>query len=77
MLGLPYNNINVTKSKKTLKYYKQYREKVQSLVGDKIQSIINMSICKFFIVFYQIFINNRTVICHIIINILHRVVNMR
>ena len=42
MLGLPYNDINVTKSKKTLKYYKQYWEKVQSLVGDKIQLIINM-----------------------------------
>ena len=42
MLGLPYNDINVTKSKKTLKYYKQYWEKVQSLVGDRIQSIINM-----------------------------------
>ena len=42
MLGLPYNDINVTKSKKTLKYYKQYWKKVESLVGDKIQSIINM-----------------------------------
>ena len=42
MLGLPYKDINVTKSKKTLKYYKQYWEKVESLVGDKIQSIINM-----------------------------------
>ena len=42
MLGLPYKDINVTKSKKTLKYYKQFWEKVQSLVGDKIQSIINM-----------------------------------
>ena len=42
MLGLPYKDINVTKSKKTLKYYKQYWTKVQSLVGDKIQSIINM-----------------------------------
>ena len=42
MLELPYNDINVTKSKKTLKYYEQYWEKVQSLVGDKIQSIINM-----------------------------------
>ena len=42
MLGLPYKDINVTRSKKTLKYYKQYWEKVQSLVGDKIQSIINM-----------------------------------
>ena len=42
MLGLPYNDINVTKSKKTLKYYKQYWEKVQSLIGDRIQSIISM-----------------------------------
>ena len=42
MLGLPYNDINVTKSKKTLKYYKQYWEKVESLMGDRIQSIINM-----------------------------------
>ena len=40
MLGLPYNDINVTKSKKTLKYYKKYWEKVQSLIGDRIQSII-------------------------------------
>ena len=44
MLGLPYNDINVTKSKKTLKYYKQYWEKIQSLIGDRIQSIINMLI---------------------------------
>ena len=42
MLGLPYNDINVTKSKKTLKYYKQYWENVQSLIGVRIQSIINM-----------------------------------
>ena len=42
MIGLPYNDINVTKSKKTLKYYEKYWEKVQSLVGDKIQLIINM-----------------------------------
>ena len=42
MLWLPYKDINVTKSKKTLKYYKHYWEKVESLVGDKIQSIINM-----------------------------------
>ena len=42
MLGLPYKDINVTKSKKTLKYYKQYWEKVESLMGDRIQSIISM-----------------------------------
>ena len=42
MLGIPYEDISVTKSKRTLKYYKQYWEKVQSLIGDRIQSIINV-----------------------------------
>ena len=41
MLGLPYKDIEVTKSKRTLTYYEQYWEKIQSLIGDKIQSIIN------------------------------------
>ena len=41
MLGLPYKDISVTKSKRTLKYYKQYWKKVQSLIGDRIQSVIN------------------------------------
>ena len=42
MLRLPYKDIKVTKSKSTLKYYKKYWEKVQSLIGDRIQSIINV-----------------------------------
>ena len=42
MLGLPYKDIQVTKSKRTLKYCKQYWEKVQSLIGNRIQSIINV-----------------------------------
>ena len=42
MLGLPYKDIQVTKSKRTLKYYKKYCEKVQSLIGNRIQSIINV-----------------------------------
>ena len=43
MLGLPYKDIdiNVTNSKRTLTYYKQYWKKVQSLIGDRIQLIIN------------------------------------
>ena len=41
MLGLPYKDINVTKSKRTLTYYKQYWKKVLLLKGDRIQSIIN------------------------------------
>ena len=36
MLGLPYKDISVTKSKRTLTYYKQYWKKVQSLIGDRI-----------------------------------------
>ena len=42
MLGLPYKDIQVTKSKKTVRYYKQYWEKVQLLIGDRIQSIISV-----------------------------------
>jgi len=42
MLGLPHKCINVTKSKRTLTYYKQYWEKVQSLIGNEIQSMINV-----------------------------------
>ena len=41
MLRLSYKDINVTKSKRTLTYYKQYWKKVKSLIGDRIQSIIN------------------------------------
>ena len=41
MLRLPYKDINVTKSKRTLTYYKQYWKKVKSLIGDRIQLIIN------------------------------------
>ena len=34
-------NISLSKSKKTLTYYEQYWAKVQLLIGDRIQSIIN------------------------------------
>ena len=42
MLGLPYKDISVTKSKRTLKSYEQYWEKIQLLMGDRIQSIVNV-----------------------------------
>ena len=42
MLGLPYKDIQVTKSEETLTYYKQYWAKVQLLIGDRIQSIISI-----------------------------------
>jgi len=42
MLGLPYKCIDVMKLKRTLTYYEQYWEKVQSFIGNKIQSIINV-----------------------------------
>ena len=41
MLGLRYKDINETKSNRTLKYYEQYWKRVQSLIGDRIQLIIN------------------------------------
>ena len=40
-LDLPYDDIEVTKSNKTLKYYEEFWADVESLIGDKIQSIIN------------------------------------
>ena len=42
MLGLPYKDINVTKSKRTLSNYEQYWKRVLSLIGNRIQSIINL-----------------------------------
>ena len=42
MLGLPYKDIQVKKAEETLTYYKQYWVKVQSLIGDRIQSIISV-----------------------------------
>ena len=41
MIGLPYKDINITKSKRTLKFYNEYWEKILLLIGDRIQSIIN------------------------------------
>ena len=41
MLEFPYKDIFVTKSKRTLTYYEQCWKKVQLLIGDRIQSIIN------------------------------------
>ena len=42
MLGLPYKDINVTKSKRTLSSYEQFWNRVLSLIGNRIQSIINL-----------------------------------
>ena len=41
MLRLPYKDIRITKSKRTMEYYIHYWEKVQLLIGDRIQSIIS------------------------------------
>ena len=40
-MGLPYDHIPISKSKKTLSYYKKYWDTIMSLIGDKIQSIID------------------------------------
>ena len=39
MMGLPYN-IPITKSKRTLSFYRQYWTKIMALIGDKIETII-------------------------------------
>ena len=40
MMGITYD-IEINKSKKTLKYYKKYWDDVMSLIGDQIRSITN------------------------------------
>ena len=42
LLGLPSAFVKIPESKKTLEFYDQYWLKIQSLIGDRIQSIINM-----------------------------------
>ena len=40
MMGIPYKNIPISKSKKTLDFYDRYWTTIMSLIGDKIKSII-------------------------------------
>lgn len=42
MMHLPYHVINISKSKKTIKNNESYWTHIMSLIGDKIQSIINL-----------------------------------
>ena len=41
MLRLPYKDLRITKSKRTLAFYEQYWDGIDSLIGDKIRSIIH------------------------------------
>ena len=40
MMGIPYKNIPISKSKKTLAFYNNYWNKIMYLIGDKIKYII-------------------------------------
>ena len=40
MMGIPYRNIPISKSKKTLAFYDRYWTKIMFLIGDNIKSII-------------------------------------
>ena len=40
MMGIPYKNIPISKSKKTLAFYNKYWASIMSLIGDKIRSIL-------------------------------------
>ena len=40
MMNLPFDNIPISKSKRTLAFYDQYWASIMSLIGDKIKSII-------------------------------------
>ena len=41
MMKLSYDNIPISKSKRTLAFYEKYWDSILSLIGDKIQSIID------------------------------------
>ena len=41
MMKLPHDNISVTKSKRTLKFYEQYWRHIMALKSDEIKTIIN------------------------------------
>ena len=40
MMNLPFDNIPISKSKKTLAFYNQYWSEIMSLIGDKILAIL-------------------------------------
>ena len=40
MMNLSYNEIQISKSKRTLNSYKEYWEKIMKLIGDKIENIL-------------------------------------
>ena len=40
MMGIPYKNIPISKSKKTLAFYDRYWASIMSLIGDKMKSIV-------------------------------------
>ena len=42
MLGLPYKGILITKSKRTFTYYEDYWAKIELLIGDRINSILQL-----------------------------------
>ena len=41
MMGLPFNKIPISKSKRTLNSYQEYWEKIMLLIGDRIKGIID------------------------------------
>ena len=41
MMDLPFNKIQISKSKRTLNFYQEYWEKIMILIGDKIKGIID------------------------------------
>ena len=41
MMGLPFNKIPISKSKKTLASYEKYWKQMNELIGDKMKEIID------------------------------------
>ena len=40
-MGLPFNKIPISKTKKTLNLYQQYWDRIMLLIGDRIKGIID------------------------------------
>ena len=40
MMDLPFNKIQISKSKRTLNSYQEYWKKIMLLIGDKIENIL-------------------------------------
>ena len=68
-----YEEIEISKSKKTLDFYDKYWDKIMEIIGDKIKAIMRKFLSgnhweNFFMIFFIKMVNTRTRVYHYIIN---------